>query len=201
MGKIECLVLHGNLAVCILSKSVPHVGRESFLTGVETFPKGAWGLIYSSVLVFLWSTESQYSIYMPSTHSIYHSPPCEKEKAPRCEQSNDGCMVFGKKSLEKFESSHGRHHQPQQLERNIWHRRFWKIGMLFLTVVVLKYIYLEKSFSYAFKHSQNQDNHPTLHFAPPKHWIKNPTGLFIDANRTWHMYFQCELCPGKRTQI
>lgn len=34
---------------------------------------------------------------------------------------------------------------------------------------------------------------PQIHFSPPKDFINDPNGCFVDANGTWHLYYQCKL--------
>nr|ACC61059.1 inulinase [Papiliotrema aurea] len=31
---------------------------------------------------------------------------------------------------------------------------------------------------------------PRVHFSPPKGWMNEPNGLFVDKNGTWHLYYQ-----------
>ncbi|ROW04764.1 hypothetical protein VMCG_04731 [Cytospora schulzeri] len=31
---------------------------------------------------------------------------------------------------------------------------------------------------------------PQVHFSPPQHFLNDPNGLFVDANGTWHLYYQ-----------
>ncbi|ROV93877.1 hypothetical protein VPNG_09533 [Cytospora leucostoma] len=31
---------------------------------------------------------------------------------------------------------------------------------------------------------------PQIHFSPPQHFLNDPNGMFIDANGTWHLYYQ-----------
>lgn len=31
---------------------------------------------------------------------------------------------------------------------------------------------------------------PQIHFSPPQHFMNDPNGMFIDANGTWHLYYQ-----------
>lgn len=40
---------------------------------------------------------------------------------------------------------------------------------------------------------------PQVHFSPPKDFMNDPNGCFVDANGTWHLYYQCEfsLEPGQ----
>jgi beta-fructofuranosidase len=34
---------------------------------------------------------------------------------------------------------------------------------------------------------------PQIHFSPPQKFMNDPNGCFLDANGTWHLYYQCEL--------
>lgn len=31
---------------------------------------------------------------------------------------------------------------------------------------------------------------PQVHFSPPQHFMNDPNGMFVDANGTWHLYYQ-----------
>lgn len=31
---------------------------------------------------------------------------------------------------------------------------------------------------------------PQIHFSPPQHFMNDPNGMFVDANNTWHLYYQ-----------
>ncbi len=31
---------------------------------------------------------------------------------------------------------------------------------------------------------------PQVHFSPPKHFMNDPNGMFVDADGTWHLYYQ-----------
>lgn len=33
---------------------------------------------------------------------------------------------------------------------------------------------------------------PQIHFSPPSNFMNDPNGMFVDANGTWHLYYQCE---------
>jgi len=33
---------------------------------------------------------------------------------------------------------------------------------------------------------------PQIHFSPPKNFMNDPNGCFVDANGTWHLYYQCK---------
>lgn len=33
---------------------------------------------------------------------------------------------------------------------------------------------------------------PQIHFSPPKQFMNDPNGCFLDANGTWHLYYQCK---------
>lgn len=34
------------------------------------------------------------------------------------------------------------------------------------------------------------DLRPQVHFSPPQHFMNDPNGMFVDANGTWHLYYQ-----------
>jgi beta-fructofuranosidase len=34
---------------------------------------------------------------------------------------------------------------------------------------------------------------PQIHFSPPSMFMNDPNGMFVDANGTWHLYYQCKL--------
>lgn len=34
---------------------------------------------------------------------------------------------------------------------------------------------------------------PQIHFSPPSNFMNDPNGCFVDANGTWHLYYQCML--------
>jgi beta-fructofuranosidase len=31
---------------------------------------------------------------------------------------------------------------------------------------------------------------PQVHFSPPQDFMNDPNGMFVDANGTWHLYYQ-----------
>lgn len=33
---------------------------------------------------------------------------------------------------------------------------------------------------------------PQLHFSPPSNFMNDPNGCFLDANGTWHLFYQCK---------
>jgi hypothetical protein len=33
---------------------------------------------------------------------------------------------------------------------------------------------------------------PQVHFSPPTQFMNDPNGMFVDANRTYHLYYQCK---------
>jgi len=33
---------------------------------------------------------------------------------------------------------------------------------------------------------------PQIHFSPPQNFMNDPNGMFLDANGTYHLYYQCE---------
>jgi beta-fructofuranosidase len=32
---------------------------------------------------------------------------------------------------------------------------------------------------------------PQVHYSPPQYFMNDPNGMFLDANGTWHLYYQC----------
>ena len=32
---------------------------------------------------------------------------------------------------------------------------------------------------------------PQVHYSPPQYFMNDPNGMFVDANGTWHLYYQC----------
>lgn len=32
---------------------------------------------------------------------------------------------------------------------------------------------------------------PQIHYSPPTNFMNDPNGMFVDANGTWHLYYQC----------
>lgn len=32
---------------------------------------------------------------------------------------------------------------------------------------------------------------PQVHYSPPRDFMNDPNGMFVDANGTWHLYYQC----------
>jgi sucrose-6-phosphate hydrolase SacC (GH32 family) len=38
----------------------------------------------------------------------------------------------------------------------------------------------------------NGDLRPQIHFSPERNWMNDPNGLFIDGDKTWHLYYQCQ---------
>ncbi len=35
------------------------------------------------------------------------------------------------------------------------------------------------------------DLRPQIHFSPPKNFMNDPNGCFLDADGLWHLYYQC----------
>lgn len=33
---------------------------------------------------------------------------------------------------------------------------------------------------------------PQIHFSPPQHFMNDPNGMFMDAEGTYHLYYQCK---------
>jgi beta-fructofuranosidase len=33
---------------------------------------------------------------------------------------------------------------------------------------------------------------PQVHFSPPTQFMNDPNGMFVDANGTYHLYYQCK---------
>lgn len=34
---------------------------------------------------------------------------------------------------------------------------------------------------------------PQIHFSPPRAFMNDPNGMFVDGDGVWHMYYQCEV--------
>jgi len=41
---------------------------------------------------------------------------------------------------------------------------------------------------------------PQVHFSPPKGFMNDPNGCFVDANGTWHLYYQCRPSASLKQQ-
>lgn len=33
---------------------------------------------------------------------------------------------------------------------------------------------------------------PQIHYSPPKGFMNDPNGMFVDSDGVWHLYYQCE---------
>ncbi|KAF2669484.1 Arabinanase/levansucrase/invertase [Microthyrium microscopicum] len=101
-------------------------------------------------------------------------------------------MDSAEKSWEKLRTPHITHHQVPQLRSFAAHiKRPW---ISLLAVLILQYLYFGGYliFPFVYKYAQDHDNHPNLHFTLPVDWLGAPNGLFIDANKIWHVYFEFE---------
>jgi hypothetical protein len=126
---------------------------------------------------------------MVSSYSVSPVPVANDEKAQGCDRSDHAWKPFEVKSWDKLEESHITHHQEPQLRRLTAHKKLCALSLL--AVVILQYFYFGNYSCYMYKYPQEQDNHPSLHFAASQNWLNDPHGVFIDANKTWHLYFQC----------
>lgn len=36
---------------------------------------------------------------------------------------------------------------------------------------------------------------PQVHYSPPQGFMNDPNGMFLGADGTYHLYYQCGLCP------
>jgi beta-fructofuranosidase len=84
---------------------------------------------------------------------------------------------------------------PHWFQRQSKYRKLRQAGILLLSsLVLLHYVYLGVFPPCKFKNANHQDQAPILHFSTPNGTHTSPIGLFIDDNKTWHAYFQCQLC-------
>jgi hypothetical protein len=83
---------------------------------------------------------------------------------------------------------HSQSHSPQQ--QSVY-RKLWRAGILLSSLVVLHYVYFGAFWPCKFNNFNSKDQTPILHFSTPTGTYSPPTGLFIDGNQTWHMYFPC----------
>jgi hypothetical protein len=80
---------------------------------------------------------------------------------------------------------------PNWLQRHSEYRKLQQAMFLLLSLTMLYYIYLGDFLPCKFKDSNSQDQTPILHFSTPTGTQSGPIGLFLDDNKTWHIYFQC----------
>jgi hypothetical protein len=71
------------------------------------------------------------------------------------------------------------------------YRNLTQVGLLLLSMVALHYIYLGSFAPHKVKYSNAQNQSPSLHFSTPTGTHNAPICLFIEENKTWHIYFQC----------
>jgi beta-fructofuranosidase len=83
---------------------------------------------------------------------------------------------------------------PRWFQQQSKYRKLRQAGFLLLSLAVLYYVYFRAFSPYKFKNSNSQGQTPTLHFSTQTGTHNSPIGLFIDGNKTWHIYFQCQSC-------
>jgi hypothetical protein len=91
----------------------------------------------------------------------------------------------------KGETSILQHPRPYLYQRQSNFRKLIQAGFLLLSLVVFHYVYFVPFLPRKVNHSDTQDQTPSLHFSTPTGTNNAPTGLFIDDDKIWHIYFQC----------
>jgi hypothetical protein len=82
------------------------------------------------------------------------------------------------------------HPHPQWLGRQPKYRMLWQAGFILLSLALLHYVYLGGVSLCKFKDFDNRKQTQSLHFSTSTDTHHPPFGLFVDRNKTWHMYFQ-----------
>lgn len=103
-----------------------------------------------------------------------------------------GRGMLKKAHSEGMSDSYDEPGQRQCIQRKAGRHIFWKSLTLLFVIVAFHYAYFANPSRLAFRGSRHSATHPHLHFATAKNWRGGPNGVFIDADETWHMYFQCE---------
>jgi len=71
------------------------------------------------------------------------------------------------------------------------YRHLIQAGFVLLSLMILRYVYFGPFLPRKVKHVNPQDQTLPLHFSTPISTHNAPIGLFIDDDKTWHVYFQC----------
>jgi len=71
------------------------------------------------------------------------------------------------------------------------YRHLIQAGFVLLSLMILCYVYFRPFLPRKVKHVNPQDQNLPLHFSTPVNTHNAPIGLFIDDDKTWHVYFQC----------
>ena len=115
----------------------------------------------------------------------------DKKFHPESEYGKNGSIKSVRNDWEKT----GRISLPRWLQYQSKYTKLRQAGFLLLSLAVLHYVYFGALSPYKFNNSNGQDQAPTLHFSTPTGTHNSPPiGLFIDGNKTWHVYFQCQSC-------
>jgi beta-fructofuranosidase len=70
--------------------------------------------------------------------------------------------------------------------------RFGYITAISLSYLIFSMIQITvTSSSMPIPGSYNGTLRPQVHYSPPQYFMNDPNGMFVDANGTWHLYYQC----------
>jgi hypothetical protein len=125
------------------------------------------------------------------------SPPRDENNSG-LKLSNDGLMVLdGERSRrpESWNDMQKLRPQSQQPQQHTRHTRLCSIGYLLFFALLIQFVYNGWSPSTVSNHGKVDrpiQSRQSLHFAPLKDGFNGPGGLFIDDNKTWHAYYQCQ---------
>lgn len=79
------------------------------------------------------------------------------------------------------------------LQRQSKYSKLYQVGLLWFAVLaVLHYVYYGIFPTSTFTNLGGHDQAPALHFSTPTARHTSPIGLFVDDNKIWHIYFQCQ---------